>query len=83
MTSFRLISFLLAAGALAGCGPRPGGSDLASSPPTTPATTPAGDPTADNSADTTGDAPSLVQQSRKAHGLVSRVRPRHRRVLPK
>jgi len=82
MPSLRLISFLLAAGVLAGCGPRSSVTDLSSATPASPAT-PTGDPTAD-ATDTSGDTPSaVVNQARKAHGLVSHVRPRHRRVLPR
>jgi hypothetical protein len=56
-------------------------TDLASNSPASPAA-PAGD-TADTNGDTVGEAPSVVSQTRKAHGLVSRARPRHRRSLPR
>ena len=82
-TPTRLVSFLLVAGALAGCGAGPAShAAVDSGPPVTPVTTPS-DPTASAAGDAIDSTPWISQQTRKAHGLVSRNRPRHRRVLPR
>ena len=81
-TLIRLISFLLAAGALAGCGSGPAHPAMDTGTPATPVATPA-DPTASATGDAVDSTPWISQQSRKAPGLVSRHRVRHRPVMPR
>jgi hypothetical protein len=81
-TSLRLVSFFVAASTLAACGPGPSPTaPVDSGTPATPVATP-GDPTA-VAGDAIDSTPWISDQTRKAHGLVSRSRPRHRRVLPR